>query len=424
MSVARALAPIVSLTRHPLSSPGCVGYVAGSKSWAGSLVATSSQLFWTDGTGAVGLASAGIVSFTGLPTTVGPVGGLLLATTYKPYGFVFSSASSIWATETTALTTNNIAQYTAVGSTWTRQTPTSAMLLESGATIISIAGRLEGCGMFMVYATSPTKLYSYNTVTNTASVLATASTNTKFRGVTTAPYTGAAPTFAGTCPSTPTSSVTSASTSTSTPTSSVPPPPFVSTNLAVVRVGTGSTAIVAGTAQAVFVDQYTTVASQSAPVFSYPVSGTNACTLSAGTSTTWLYDQEGIPSLASTGAFLVFPCYLVTAGTALAVTATKVAAIVSFTAFMSTATTATISTGAGSTTVPLALRTTVSDGNGVWWALQTGTTPYSTMQYQAVGTTSATLQCDYSNFVVGSFWFVFAERFFSCLISPSSLPPR
>ena len=97
-----------------------------------------------------------------------------------------------------------------------------------------------------------------------------------------------------------------------------PPPPFVSTNLAVVRVGDGAAAIVAGTAKSVFVDQYTTAASQTAPVYSYPVTGSNACTLSATSSATWLYDQEGIPSLATSGAFLSFPCYSVAAGSSLA----------------------------------------------------------------------------------------------------------
>ena len=92
----------------------------------------------------------------------------------------------------------------------------------------------------------------------------------------------------------------------------------------------------------------------------------------------------------------------------MAVTATKVAAIVNANTIVSTATTATISTGAGTATVPFALRTTVSNGAGVWWALQTGTSPYSTMQYQAVGTTAATIQCDYNSYVAGT-CFLFAS---------------
>ena len=110
---------------------------------------------------------------------------------YKPYGFVWSNTTSLWMTETAALTVTNIAQYKYTTTTWVRQAPTPAMLLQSGAMIISLAGRAEACGNFVLYATSSTKLYSYNTATNVAQTLATAPTNTVFRGVTCAPYSTA-----------------------------------------------------------------------------------------------------------------------------------------------------------------------------------------------------------------------------------------
>ena len=199
---------------------------------------------------------------------------------------------------------------------------------------------------------------------------------------------------------------------------------FTSTNLAVVRVGDGAAAIVSGVAQAVYVDEYSTAGNlvQSIPVVgSVSVNGTvNACTLSAVSSSTWLYDQEGIPSLSTNGTFLTFPCFKVTAGSSLVVSATKVAAIVSYTAAVSTATSALISAGAGTATTPFALRATVSNGVGVWWGLQTGFTPYSTMQYQAIGTTVATVQCDFSNYIAGALLLVILEL---CKMRKSFLSP-
>ena len=114
---------------------------------------------------------------------------------FKPYGFVWESASSIWMTETANTSFTNFAQYTGSGTTWLRIKPPASALLESGATIISIAGRPECSGVFMLYFTSPTKVYSFDTVNNIATTLATAPTNTVFRGVTIAPYT-TAPGFA------------------------------------------------------------------------------------------------------------------------------------------------------------------------------------------------------------------------------------
>ena len=174
---------------------------------------------------------------------------------------------------------------------------------------------------------------------------------------------------------------------------------FSATNLAVVRVGSG-TAVAATVAQAVFVDEYTTSGTlvQSVPVVA--TSGTaNACTLSGGpSSTTWLYDQEGIPSLSTTNEFLVFPCYSVAVAGTLINSGSKVAAIVSYTAGVSTSTTSVLSTAVGNTNFPTALRTTVSNGVGVWWAQQNPTTMFSTMQYSVLFSTTSTDMCD---FVVG-----------------------
>ena len=150
-----------------------------------------------------------------------------------------------------------------------------------------------------------------------------------------------------------------------------------------------------------FVDQDTTAASQTAPVYSYPVTGSNACTLSATSSATWLYDQEGIPSLATSGAFLSFPCYSVAAGSSLVITGVKVATVVSYNAYMSTSTSvpATIAGTAGTTANPTVLREVVSNGVGMWWYVMSGGASASSGMFYSstVGSTAApTAICTYS----------------------------
>ena len=377
----------------------CIGlaatnYNVGAIGWGFG----NTALMYTDSASSPTPSTGGLNSFTSAltpPTSAGTGTTLAGAVSYpfKPFGFVWAFNTTIWMTETANTTSTNIAQYTGSGTTWTRQTPTATMLIESGTMIISIAGRSELCGAFMLYLTSPTKLYSYNTASDTKLVLATAPTNTVFRGVTAAPYS-TAPSFVGaaSCSGTATSTTTQTPSGTPTPTAA----PFTATNLAVVRVGSGTAAIVAGIAQSVFVDQYTTAAGQAAPVSTVLVNGANTCTLSAVSSSSWLYDQEGIPSLSTNGAFLTFPCYKVTAGTALTASAINVAAIVSYNSAVNTATSGTIITGGASATYPQALRTTVSNGVNIWWAVQSATaTYYSQLLTQTLFSTTSTMLCAY-----------------------------
>ena len=129
-----------------------------------------------------------------------------------------------------------------------------------------------------------------------------------------------------------------------------------------------------------YVDEFTTAAGQSTPVPSITVTGpvsplgSKACFLSAKSSSTWLYDQEGIPSLATTKAFLTFPCYAGTAGVALATNVLKVAAVVSFSGNVNTSTTlaTTLGSTAGTANFPTALRHTVSTGDAIWFAYSAG----------------------------------------------------
>ena len=242
----------VALCTYAIGS--CIGYWyynVGSIGWGFS----TSALMFTDAS-AKPYPAGGLNSFSSAvpPVTAATAASFIGAgdasttssdtvDTFLPYGFVWSSATSVWMTETGALTVNNIALYvsaTSLGASssswghpaWERMPTTPAMLLESGTAIISLTGRSEACGVFMLYATSPSKLYSYNTATDLAATLATAPTNTVFRGVTLAPYSSA-PVFAGSCSTTPTA--TSTTTTSITPGLALPPQ-FIITNVA----GTGT----------------------------------------------------------------------------------------------------------------------------------------------------------------------------------------
>ena len=201
-----------------IQSSGCLGFA--SLQWAGALGIHDGSLLYTDAVSS-GLG-AGLISFgQNVPLAPGPMGALILASAYAPYGFVFAGPSNLWMTETADVFTNNIAQWLGDGTTsqgggWTRQPPTAAMSFEVGTAIISIAGRFESCGYFVLYATSPLSLYAYNSGTDTTTVLALAPTRTKFRGVTLAPAeVGSTPEYAS-CTATPTQ--------TPTPSSTVTPP--------------------------------------------------------------------------------------------------------------------------------------------------------------------------------------------------------
>ena len=217
--------PFVGSTDSPgticnVENQSCVaqnGYDMGALGWGFG----NTALMYTDSS-ASPFPAGGLNSFaTGSTPPSLPTAGVSLIPAevmypYLPYGFVWSSPTSVWATETADVTVNNLAQYTLSDVIWSRQPPTPAMLLQSGAVIISIAGRQEGvagCGGFMLYATSASTLYSYNTVTDVKLVLATAPANTVFRGVAAAPY-DTPPEFVVTCTAAPTS--TAASTATPT----------------------------------------------------------------------------------------------------------------------------------------------------------------------------------------------------------------
>ena len=96
-----------------------------------------------------------------------------------------------------------------------------------------------------------------------------------------------------------------------------------------------------------------------------------SCTLSAGSTSTWLYDEEGLPQLSADGKSTVVPCYGSTAGNPLSLAATKFAAVVSPDWTVATYSGGTaLGSGQGDADAPNALRTIASpDGATFYWGV-------------------------------------------------------
>ena len=207
------------------SAGGCPGTASGTPGYMfdGAMQIYNGQLWWGDGANG-GSKGTGLLNFPGLPTAQKPTGSLAIPSTTKPYGFVFASPTTLWATEIANLGLTNLANYNQVSGTWTRATPTASMLLEANTAMISLVGRIECGGVFMLYSNSPTKLYQFNTVTSTATVIAVAPVNTVFRGVVQPPYVAPpVPTCSSTSTTTP--SITATPTTTATTSSTQTPTP-------------------------------------------------------------------------------------------------------------------------------------------------------------------------------------------------------
>ena len=145
---------------------------------------------------------------------------------------------------------------------------------------------------------------------------------------------------------------------------------FNASSVVVLRVGNG-VAFTPGTAAPLFLDEYSPVEhSQVASISSVSLSPLS-CTLSAGSTSTWLYDEEGIPQRSADGGKIVLPCYGSLAGMPLALNAVKYAAVVSpdWTVALYSGTSA-LGSSAGSSAAPNALRTIASpDGVSFYWAV-------------------------------------------------------
>ena len=132
----------------------------------------------------------GVLSFgTGLPTAQKSVTSISTPSGYAPWNMIFENANSMWTSDTSNLATFNVVQYTLSGSTWSVG---KKPLLASGQRVYSIAGRYEvGGAGFIIYGTTPTALYRYDTGSSSLSTVTTATAGTVFRGVTLPPRNAA-----------------------------------------------------------------------------------------------------------------------------------------------------------------------------------------------------------------------------------------
>lgn len=209
----------------------------------------------------------------------------------------------------------------------------------SGGFIVVVTGTSAGTAGFMS---------SFNTITETFSLLAQSPAGNDFRwamavpgamtptsSVTPSITPSASATMSSGASVTGTSSVTASPsatrTSTPTPTASATPSAstiyavFPAASLVVLRVGDPGANPAPGVAMPVFADEYTSsgilVSSRGAPrsVDASRGRATAACTLSVGTSQAglWRHDQEGFPALSTDGRRVSILCNNVSVGTAL-----------------------------------------------------------------------------------------------------------
>ena len=343
------------------SSPA--GAIAGFGYFWGGIGVYSGSLYASDmgGTSGANLAN-GMLTFSGLPAWHDLSTSFFDATTLAPAGsktkygnFVFESSTSVYLTETTNLTVANVGHYSnnqlSPGVwTWSR---VGLPLIESNAKIMSIAGRSEGCAGFVLYLTSPTTLYRYETVSDTKIVLATAPANTFFRGVTLAPAL--------------------------TPFVWTPCSPVLSTSVMALRLGSGAAAITRGKGQALFLDEFVSSTPLAPPRSTINIPS-QSCALSALSNSSWLFDAEGLPQISTDGTRVVFPCYQQSAGSILSPSAYKVAAQVLWnsTVNVTVAPSSDFTKSPQSSLYPHALRTIASvDGSAFWWGVSAQSTDTS-----------------------------------------------
>ena len=153
----------------------------------------NSQLYVTSASGIYyGVNSVG----TGLPTTAGQTATKLSgfpASGISSYGFVFSDANTLYVADDGAngVSSAGIQKWTYSGGTWTRQ-----YILGAGTGVRGLTADVSGANVVLYATTTETSANKLITVTDTGSgasftTLATAATNTAFRGIDFAPTSGA-----------------------------------------------------------------------------------------------------------------------------------------------------------------------------------------------------------------------------------------
>jgi len=187
-----------------------VVYTTFGSSGAGTIVSSTAtnfrtidifggQLYYSSGSGSFRVGSVG----TGTPTTTGQTSANLTGTptTGSPYSFFFADLTTAVAGVDTLYVAddgaNAILKYSLVGGTWTATGSITASAVRGltgvvSGTSVTLYGTTGGGGSTgggSIYAFTDATGYNA-TASGTATVIATASTNTAFRGIALAPTSG------------------------------------------------------------------------------------------------------------------------------------------------------------------------------------------------------------------------------------------
>ena len=145
----------------------------------------ASQLFGTDSTLDAGW-NAIFSMGTGLPTTTA-VSSVQLSFA-SPWTFVFASQTAVYVADDSNIAFANVFVALSSGITWAAGTPIS---LDTTSPVYSLTGATNPTsGNFVLYACTSSKLYSYDTLFNLKTLIATAPANSVFRGVAMPPSVG------------------------------------------------------------------------------------------------------------------------------------------------------------------------------------------------------------------------------------------
>jgi hypothetical protein len=187
---------------------------------------------------------------------------------------------------------------------------------------------------------------------------------------------------------TPSATLTASNTGTARPTPSMTATKklnaFQPDSLLLVRVGStaGTTGTNPGMALPVFVDELQPgVANQTGPMQTLalppadPDDVSSACTLSYGLTSSWLYEQEGMPQLALDGRSVVLPCYGTSAGSTLVYTDSRTVAVVRADGTVDTTTSFINMAASGNASFPQALRTATTTGGSSFYVVSMGREP-------------------------------------------------
>ena len=170
----------------PVAWQAIAGFTTGTQFNADlhSLVIYNGNLFAS--TGPKDALGAGLWMYNGLPTVPAAataLPGFTAPVFTNPWQFFFVDANTVWFADVNKTSSYNAQKFTNVSGTWVSAATAS---IAANVSIYTLIGRLEGSS-WILYATSPSAAYSYNTSSSTVFKFATPASTSLFRGITFAP---------------------------------------------------------------------------------------------------------------------------------------------------------------------------------------------------------------------------------------------